>query len=125
MSTGTARGVERNADGKAVEDLAHDRLLDLEQLIRLLVVPRRPSAVAVADGDRVRLGPGAERVRRLEQLPDLAQPRERELAFVGAGVRAQERDSLQSDQIRQRMLEDGAIFGVGAGVRLLRVTTHF
>jgi hypothetical protein len=63
VSPGSARGVERDAYGKPVKDLAHDRLLDLEELVRLLVVRRCPTVIALARGDRTRLDPGAEHVR--------------------------------------------------------------
>src|SRR5829696_6104216 len=91
---GAARGVEGNADRNPVEDLAHDRLLDLEELVRLVVVPGGPAVIAFARRDRPRLDPGAEGVRRLEQRADLAEPRQRELAVMLAGERAQERDAL-------------------------------
>src|SRR4051794_40492444 len=110
MPPGAARGVERDADGKRVEDLAHDRLLDLEELVRLVVVPGRPTVIAFACRDRARLRPRAERVRRLEQLTHLAEPRKCELAVLLAGERAQKRDALQPQEVRQRMLVDGAIF---------------
>ena len=75
------RGVESDADGQGVEDLPHDRLLDLEQLVELVVVHRRPAVVAL----RVEIGTAsvsAERVRCVEQRSDLAEPRTRELAVV-------------------------------------------
>jgi hypothetical protein len=121
VSPGAARGVERDADGKPVKDLAHNRLLDLKELVRLIVVPRRPTVIAVARGDRARLGPSAERVRSFEQLPDLAKSRKGELAVVRTGERAQKGDALQSKEVRQRMLIDGAIFVAGTGARLLVV----
>jgi hypothetical protein len=46
VPTGASGRVERDADGQAVEDLPHDRLLDLEQLVPRLVVGRRPQRVA-------------------------------------------------------------------------------
>ena len=88
MPPGAAGGVERDADGKPVEDLPDDRLLDLEKLVRLLVVPERPTVVALPRGDRARLDPGAERVRRLELLADLLESSEHQLAPVSAGERA-------------------------------------
>jgi hypothetical protein len=106
VSPGAAGGVERDAHGEPVKDFARDRLFDLEELVGLLVVPRGPPVIAVADGDRVRLGPGPERVRRFEQLPDLVEPRERELSVVAAGERAEKREPLKSEEIGERMLVD-------------------
>jgi hypothetical protein len=94
VSPGATRGVQRDADGKPVKDLAHNRLLDLEKLVHLLVVPRGPTVIAVARGDRARLNSRAEGVRRLEKLSDLTEPRECETAVVLARERAQQRDTL-------------------------------
>ena len=75
VPAGPAGRVESDADGQAVEDLAHDRLLDLEELIARLVVERRPARVAFARRDRTRLDARAELVRRLEKRLDLAEAR--------------------------------------------------
>jgi GAF domain-containing protein len=114
VSPGAARSIQRDADRERVEDLAHDRLLDLEQLVSRPVVRRRPLVIDVPRGDRPRFGPGAERVGRLEQLTDLAESRKRELAVVGTGERPQKRDALQADEVGKRMLIDRACLVVMA-----------
>jgi hypothetical protein len=106
VAAGAAGGVECDADGEAVEDLAHDRLLDLEQLVPGVVVGGRPAGVALARRDRPSLDAVAELVGRVEQRLDLAEPGERELAVVRAGERPQQRDALQAEEVRERVLVD-------------------
>ena len=107
VAAGAAGGVERDADGQAVEDLAHDRLLELEQLVARLVVGRRPAVVALARRDRPRLDSVAQLVGAIEQLADLGEAGDRERAVVVPGEGAQQRESLESEQVGQRVLVDG------------------
>ena len=106
VTPGAARCVERNAHGKAVEDLPHDRLLDLEQLVPGLVVGRRPERVALARRDRAALDAVAELVGPLEQRGDLAKALERERPVVRARERTQEREPLEPEEVRERVLVD-------------------
>jgi hypothetical protein len=48
VPTCTARGVECQAEREAVENVAHDRLFQLEQLVARLVVGRSPEGVSLA-----------------------------------------------------------------------------
>jgi hypothetical protein len=60
----------------------------------------------------------------LEQRSELAKPRERELAVVRAGERAQKGNALQSKEVRQGMLIDDAIVVAGIGAPLLTSVAH-
>ena len=103
---GAAGGVESDADRKSVEDLAYQRLLDVEELISRLVVERSPSCVAFARRDRRRLDAVAELVGGVEQLADLAESGDGEVPVVSARKRTEESDSFEAEEIGQRVLVD-------------------
>ena len=106
MATRPARCVQRDAQGQPVQDPAHHGLLDLEQLVAGLVVPRRPLPVALLHRHRRLLDTVAELVGRVEQRAYLLDAGERELPVVLPGERAQQRDALETEDVRQGVLKD-------------------
>jgi hypothetical protein len=106
VAAGTVGGVESDPDGEAVEDLAHDGLLDVEEVIPRLVVERCPPVVAFARRDGTRLDPVAQLLTRMQERLDLAKPGEGEVPVLLAGERSQQGYPLQAEEIRQWMLVD-------------------
>ena len=76
MSAGTTGSVESDPDREAVEDLAHDRLSDVEELISRLVVDRCPPVIAFARRDGTRLDPLAQRLGRIQERLNVAEASE-------------------------------------------------
>jgi hypothetical protein len=106
VATGTAGGVERDAERETVEDLAHDRLFQIKQLIPRLVVERSPTGVAFARRHRTRLDPFAQLFSGVQECLDLAEASDREVPVIHAGERPEQGDAFQAEQIRQRVLVD-------------------
>src|SRR6266545_5963623 len=106
VAAGTAGSVESDPDREAVEDLTHDRLFDIEELIPRLVVERCPLVVALAGRDRTRLDPVAKLLGRIQERLDFAEPCEGEVPVVQAGERPEQCYALQAEEIRQRVLVD-------------------
>ena len=106
VAAGTAGSVESDPDREAVEDLAHDRLFDVEELIARLVVDRCPPVVAFACRDGARFDPVAQLLGRIQERLDLAEPGEGEVPVVHAAERLEQRHALQAEEIRQRVLVD-------------------
>jgi hypothetical protein len=102
VATGSAGRVEGDPDRKAAEDLPHDRLLDLEELVPRLVVERRPPVVAFARRDGTRLDALAQLVGRIEGAWISRSRASVKVSVVRAGECTQELYALQAEQIRQR-----------------------
>ena len=118
VASGAAGGVQSHPHGEARQDLAHDGLFDLEELVPRLVVGRRPAGVAFTRRDGARRHPVAQLLCRVEERLDLVQPREGEVLVVGAGERPKERHAFEAEEIRQRVLVDDGSFDAGILVDL-------
>jgi Short C-terminal domain len=112
---GSAGGVQRDASRHAGEQVAHDGLLKVDQVVGLVVV-LGPGVVAFLGRDRAGHRPVAELVGGVKQLADLGDPGLGELAVVLPVECAQERDALEPEQIRHRMLvHHRPMLGAGNG----------
>jgi hypothetical protein len=110
VAAGTAGRVESDADRKRVENLVHDRLLDLEEHVPGLVVERRPPVVALTRRDRTNLDAVAQVLGRIQERLDLAEASQREVPVVHARECPEQRDPFQAEEIRQRVLVDHGSF---------------
>ena len=108
VPAGAARGVERRAGREPVEEAPDHRLLQVEQVVVLAVVPRGPHVVALGYGHRAALRRLPGLVQVAQQGPDLGEPGQREVAAVLTVERPQQRQALQAQQVAQRMLIDHA-----------------
>jgi hypothetical protein len=70
VAPGAASGVEGDAERKAVEDLAHDRLFQIEELIAGLVVERSPTRVTLARRDRTHLDAVAQLLDGVQEFAE-------------------------------------------------------
>lgn len=101
-----AGGVERDTARQPVEDLPHDRLLQVDELVSRLVIEPGPAAVPLSRRDRVPHGPVAQLLDGIQQRTDLGEASHGEVAVILPGEGAKQGDPLQTEQIRQRVLVD-------------------
>src|SRR2546421_12007093 len=100
VTPGAARRIDRCSCRQGVEDLVHDRFLDVEQSVARCVIGLSPLAVTgldVASPDvnaRVRGEPWV-----VQKGPYLGEPGVDELLVEVAGPCPQKRDALQSQQV--------------------------
>jgi hypothetical protein len=73
VATGAAGRVEGDAGREAVEELADELLLDLEELVPRLVVRLGPAGVAFGRRDGTGGDPFAQLFGGVEELPDLTE----------------------------------------------------
>ena len=109
VAAGSAGHVDRCPRRHVVEDAPHDRALDVEELVARLVVEGSPARVALPGSDRTCLDAVAQIVAELEERADLAEAGEGEVAVVGARESAQERDPLEPEEVRKRVLVDTGV----------------
>ena len=104
VATGPVGGIQGYTDRKAVEDLPHDRLFDLDHLVARLVVVRSPLVIRLDRRDRNNLDPVSEFVCAVQERLDLADAVLRELPVICAGECPEQRNPFQTQEIRQRVL---------------------
>jgi hypothetical protein len=103
---GAAGGIHRHARRDGVDDLLDDRLVEVERRVVAVVVGRRPHPVAVDRAHALDLHRRAGQRLVGEQLPDLGDPCLHEVVVVLTDESAQQRDALEPEQVRQRVLVD-------------------
>src|SRR4051812_11097000 len=104
MATGAAGRVHGYPPGQAVQDAAHDRALDVQELVARLVVPGRPGGVTLLGVDHRRGGTWSQLLSDGQQMSDLPEARAGGRGVVLTGEAAQQGHPFDADQVRERVL---------------------
>jgi hypothetical protein len=110
---GVSAGAAHHVDGVPGRQPVHYRdqlgLVHGEERVVGGVVRRRPDVVPLDGWDRCEIDPVAERLGAVEELANLADPVEGELAPMLAGERLHQRHPLESEKVGERVLVDGRL----------------
>ena len=105
---GPAGGVEHGARGEIVEQRGEQVVPHREAAVVLAVVGRRPAVVPVAHRQRRDVDPVPELLGADQERPHLGEAGLGEGAVVLAGEGAHQGDALETEQVGERVLVDGA-----------------